>query len=64
MDENIQKQLQKIVGKFLYYTGAIYLTMLTALGSMADFHTKPTIETAKEITRFLNYSATHLDTVA
>ena len=30
-DENNQKQLQKIVGKFLYYSRAIDTTMLMAL---------------------------------
>ena len=33
--------------------------MLIALNSTAAVETKPTIETAKQIIKFLNYSATH-----
>ena len=33
--------------------------MLMALNSLAALQTKPKIETAKQITQFLNYSATH-----
>ena len=63
MDENNQKRLQKIVEKFLYYAIAIYPTMLMALNSLTVVHTKPTIETAKQITHFLNYNATHLESI-
>ena len=34
-----------------------------ALNSLAAVHTKPTIETAKQVTRFLNYSATRPDKI-
>ena len=37
--------------------------MLMELNSLPAVHTKTTIETTKEITRFLNYSATHPDEV-
>ena len=37
--------------------------MLMALKSLAAVQTKPKIETAKQITQFLNYSATHPDAV-
>ena len=37
--------------------------MLMSLDSLAEVQTKPTIETAKQITQFLNYSTTHSDTV-
>ena len=37
--------------------------MLMALNSLEVVKTNPTIETAKQITQFLNYSATHLDTI-
>ena len=33
--------------------------MLMALKSLEAVHTKPTIETSKQITLFLNYSTTH-----
>ena len=63
LHENNQKQLQKIVGKFLYYAGAIDLTILMTLTSLEEVQTKPTIETAKQIIQFSNYSATHPDAV-
>ena len=63
MDEKNKKRLQKIVGKFLYYAKAIDTTMLMDLKSFAAVHTKPTIETAKQITPFLNYSATHPEAI-
>ena len=63
LDENNQKRIQKIVGKFLYYARAIDPTMLVALNSLESVQTNPKIETTKKITRFLNYSATHPDTV-
>ena len=37
--------------------------MLRALNSLAAVQKKVTIETVKQITQFLNYSATHPDTV-
>ena len=63
MDENNQERLQKIVGKLLYYARAIYLTMLMALNSLPEVQTKPSIETAKQITHFLNYSTKHPDAI-
>ena len=54
-----QKILQKIVGKFLNYARAIDPTMLMPLNSLAAVQTNPKIETTKQITQFLNYSATH-----
>ena len=59
LDENNQKRLQKMVGKLLYYARAIDHTMSMALKSLTEVQTKPTIETVKQITQFLNYSATH-----
>ena len=59
MDGNNQKSLHKIVGKFLYYARSIDPTMLMALNSLAAVNKKPKIETAKQITLFLNYSASH-----
>ena len=60
---NNQKRLQKIVGGFFYYAIAIDPKMLMALNSLTAVRTKPTIETAKQITQFLNYSATNPDVV-
>ena len=47
LDENNQKILEKIVGKFLYYARDIGPKIFTALNSPAAVQTKPTIETAK-----------------
>ena len=63
LDENNQKILQKIVENLLYYARYIYPTMLMALNFLAEVQTKPTIETTKQITQFLNYSATHPDAI-
>ena len=59
LDENDQKILQNILGKFLYYAWAIDPTMLITLNSLVAVQTKPKIEIVKQITQFLNYSATH-----
>ena len=63
LDESNQKELQKIAVKFLYYYVVIGPIMLLALNSLAVVHTKPTTETAKKITQFLNCSVSHPDTV-
>ena len=63
LDESDQKRLQKIFVKYLYYTKAIDPTMLMALKPLAAVQTKSTIETAKQITHFLNYSTAHPDEV-
>ena len=63
LDEYNQKILQKIVGKFLYYARYIDPTILMALKSVALVQTKPTTETAKQITQLIKYSATHTDTI-
>ena len=43
LDENNQKILQKIVGKFLYYARAIDPTMLMELNSLVEVQTKTKI---------------------
>ena len=40
LDENKQKRLHKIVGKFLYYAGAIDPTMLIKLNPLAAVQKK------------------------
>ena len=59
LDENNQKRLKNVFENFLYYTRAVDPTMLVALKSLAAVQTKPKIETAKQVTQFLNYSATY-----
>ena len=63
LNKKNQKQHQKIVGKLLYYARAIDPKMLAALKFLATVQTKPTIENTKNITRFLNYSASYPDEV-
>ena len=57
--KNNQKRLHKILGNFLYYDRAIYLTMLMSIKSLTAVYTKPKIVSTKQITPFLNYIATH-----
>ena len=45
--------------KFLYYSRVIDPTMSMALKSLVAVYTKPTIDTAKQIAQFLNYSASY-----
>ena len=59
----IIKLQKKIVGKFLYYSRSIDPTMFMALNFLSLVQTKPTIETAKQTTQFLNYSETHTDAI-
>ena len=63
MNENNQKRLKKIVVKFLYYDISIDPIMLMAIKSLVEVHTKPNIESAKQITQILNYSVAHIDAV-
>ena len=59
MDKYNKKILHKVVRKLLNYARSIDPTMLMALNSLETVQTNTTIETAKQITHFLNYSATH-----
>ena len=52
LDEKSQKRSWRIVGKFLYYSRSIELTMLMTLNSLAVVQKKKKIETAKQITQF------------
>ena len=52
-------KIQKIVGTFLFYTQAVDATMLKALNELSVQQAKPTANTARKITQFLNYCATH-----
>ena len=47
LDKNIQKRLQKVVEKFLYYATSIHPTILMTLNSLVTLHKKSTIDTAK-----------------
>ena len=58
-----KKFVQEVVGVFLYYTRAVDLTMLAALGSLASEQASPTENTMKKVLVFLDYAATHPDAV-
>ena len=53
------KQLQQIVGTFLFYSRAIDPTMLTALSIIATEQTQGTQTTKDKAEHFLMYAATH-----
>ena len=59
--DGTKKEIQQIVGTFLYYALTIDLTMLVALGSIASQQNAPTERTMTEVTWFLDYCATHPD---
>jgi hypothetical protein len=58
-----KKYIQQVLGTFLYYGRAVDLTMLTALSSIASTQAKPTEETMENIKLFLDYAASHQDTI-
>ena len=55
------KQLQQIVGTFLFYSRAVDPTMLTALSIIAMEQTQGTKTTKDKAKHFLTYAATHPD---
>ena len=54
-------RIQQIVGTLLYYGRAIDNTILPALNDIAANQSKPTQTTAQQITRLLDYCASHPD---
>ena len=55
------KRIQQVVGTLLYYARAIDNTMLPALNDIAANQSAPTQTTAEDITRLLDYCASHPD---
>ena len=53
------KRIQQIVGSFLYYTRAIYMTLLAALITIAINQTKATEKTLARCTQLLDYLASN-----
>jgi hypothetical protein len=53
-DKKQQKQIQKIIGTFLYYARAIKFTMNAALGSLASEQSEATTHIIEKITQFLD----------
>ena len=58
-----KKNLQRIIGSFLYYARAVDCTILTAINTMALEQSNPTERTLKRVHQFLNYMATHPNAV-
>ena len=63
LDDNNQKRLKNYFGNFLYYPIEVDPTIIMALNSLVVVQTNPTIKNAKQVPRFLNYSATYPDKV-
>jgi hypothetical protein len=61
LDEDGNKQIQRLTGKFLYYAQAVDSPMLVALSTLALQQTKGMAKTATVTIKFLNYCATHAD---
>jgi hypothetical protein len=58
-----KKQIQQVVGSFLYYAWAVHPTILMAISDIATQQEAPTENTKKLVNLFLNYMWTHLDTI-
>jgi hypothetical protein len=56
LDDDGNKQLQRLMGQFLYYARAV-----VALSALALQRTKGTAKTATAAIKFLYYCATHSD---
>ena len=54
-----KKYIQQVLGSFLYYARAIYMTILLALNNIATQQAKPTKSTMKRVHQLLDYMATH-----
>jgi hypothetical protein len=54
-----KKQVQEVVGTFLYYAQCVDSKMLTALGSTATQQANPTENTMIKVKQFLDYAFTH-----
>ena len=55
--------VQQVVETFLYYGRAVDGTMLTALSAVAFEQASPTENTIRKTQTFMDYAATHPDTV-
>jgi hypothetical protein len=61
LDQDGINRVQQVVGTFLYYARAINSTAMVAINSISCEPAKATENTAKKVTRLLNYFATHPD---
>ena len=58
-----KKIIVEVTGTFLYYARAIDATMIPALGFLATQQSAPTENTMTLVKNFLDYAATHPDTI-
>jgi hypothetical protein len=58
-----KKDVQEVVGTFLYYARCVDSTMLTSLGSIAIQQVNPTKNTMIKVKRILDYAFTHPDAI-
>ena len=64
LDKNGKQYIQQVVGTFLFYGRTVDGTMLTALSAIASDQAAPTETTMKKTKLFLDYAASHPDTVS
>ncbi len=58
-----KKQIQQVVGSFLYYAQAVDMTILMALSDIATQQAPPTKNTKNRVDQFLDYMWTHPDAI-
>jgi hypothetical protein len=63
LDKAGKKQIQQVVGIFLYYAWAVDPTILMALSDIATQQADPTENNKKRADQFLNYMWTHPDAI-
>jgi hypothetical protein len=63
LDEAGKKRVQKNVGSFLYYAGAVDPTILMVLSEISPQQAAPTENTMKRVNQFLDYMWTHSDAI-
>ena len=59
LPEYRRKQIQKVVGKFLYCGRSVNPTLLFALGSITEYKSKVKTKIEAAVHQFLEYCATH-----
>ena len=55
--------VHQVTGAFLYYIRAVDPTVIVALSAIASSELAPTEEIMKKVKYFLEYAASHLDTI-
>jgi hypothetical protein len=55
LDNPGKKRIQQVIGSFLYYARAVYLTILMALSNIPTQQSAPTKNTKRRVDQFLDY---------